>query len=258
MSSLTKNRPKAKHLQRVTLITGGLGLDSTIAFPYPKTVGLKRRIGPGQRAYAVWLDRRRTPARFLSYWERNVVKDAAFDGGLTRVDKKMSCGGYASWSLYWGKHFRGKTADVQWRRLHKHQRMNHFPGTWSIGRKDRLARTIQKQKRRHASAYSFLPECWILPSDKGSFKRELAGATHKNLWIARPDSAEHIFRLIAAQHISQLYGIGAHSFVALLSCSCCYDRSSRARAVAGAASASSTASRRTASSRTSRASCSAT
>ena len=118
-ASLTKKRPKAKHLQRVTLITGGLGLDSTVAFPYPKTVGMKRRLGPGQRAHAVWLDRRRTPARFLSYWERNVVKDAAFDGGLTRVDKKMSCGGYASWSLYWGKHFRGKTADLQWRRLHR-------------------------------------------------------------------------------------------------------------------------------------------
>ena len=37
------------------------------------------------------------------------------------------------------------------------RQVNHFPGSWCIGRKDRLARTIQKFRRTHNAAFNIHP-----------------------------------------------------------------------------------------------------
>ena len=45
-------------------------------------------------------------------------------------------------------------------------KVNHFPGSWCIGRKDRLARTLLGFKRRLGRVYDFHPEVYHLPSER--------------------------------------------------------------------------------------------
>jgi len=69
--------------------------------------------------------------------------------------------------------------------LHDYQKVNHFPGTHEITRKDLLARTLGSMRERHGvAAYDFLPTTFVLPAD-----RELATtamARERSTWIVKP------------------------------------------------------------------------
>ncbi|KAK5975121.1 hypothetical protein GCK32_018923 [Trichostrongylus colubriformis] len=45
---------------------------------------------------------------------------------------------------YWGRHLKSS----QYRALKPYQKVNHYPGAFHIGRKDRLWMHIEKQQRR--------------------------------------------------------------------------------------------------------------
>lgn len=45
--------------------------------------------------------------------------------------------------------------------------MNHFPGTWELGRKDHLYKHLAAARRRHPLHYDFLPGVFLLPEDHG-------------------------------------------------------------------------------------------
>lgn len=55
-------------------------------------------------------------------------------------------------------------------RLKPWQRINHFPGTGQITRKDNLARNINRMQRMCPSDFKFAPRSWILPAEMGSFR----------------------------------------------------------------------------------------
>ena len=71
---------------------------------------------------------------------------------------------------YWGRHLNTS----QFRKLMPYQRVNHFPGTWGIGRKDRLARNMQRMKRDHGEEFNVIAESYIMPADKGRLKAEFS------------------------------------------------------------------------------------
>ena len=53
--------------------------------------------------------------------------------------------------------------------------MNHFPGSWALGRKDGLARILGDQQRRlGGTEYSFAPRTFTLPHDRAILERALA------------------------------------------------------------------------------------
>ena len=66
-------------------------------------------------------------------------------------------------------------------------KLNHFPGSFQIGRKDRLCRNLY-----HAQAvfgkneYNFVPMTFVLPSDYALLKNEFENKNHK--WIIKPVS----------------------------------------------------------------------
>lgn len=63
--------------------------------------------------------------------------------------------------------------------------VNHFPGTWAIGRKDRLARSMGKMYRNFGEDYDVIPRTYLLPGDRGALKRELS-QNPRCMWILKP------------------------------------------------------------------------
>ena len=125
-------------------------------------------------------------------WERNCVKGAFHRAGLRR---KLSG---KVWSACWTKHL----SPLGFAAVVPKQKVNHFPGSWCLGRKDRLIRTIgamarskssqqqqsaqqQKQQQqqyvlnsgggndvgKQTAAFDFVPDGWILPHDYEAFMR---------------------------------------------------------------------------------------
>jgi tubulin polyglutamylase TTLL4 len=86
---------------------------------------------------------------------------------------------------YWGKHMKREA----FAGMGVYQKVNHFPGTFEIGRKDRLYRNLSRMKRHHPSVdFSFFPQTWILPYDYEDLKRDFA-ARPGTLIVKPPASA---------------------------------------------------------------------
>ena len=67
-----------------------------------------------------------------------------------------------TYNVFWGHHLK----EAQLQRLHPHQYVNHFPGSYQLGRKDYLWKNISKQARAHGQAYDFCAKSYVLPRDR--------------------------------------------------------------------------------------------
>lgn len=124
------------------------------------------------------------------YWERNCVKQAFAAAGFNRrnvplkkdpsitkggkgwLNHKADVGkmfGGSNVRVYFGKHLEPESA---YRKLHPLHRINTFPGSWVLGRKDRLARRLSEMQRLHGAAYKYSPEPYLMPRDYARFGRE--------------------------------------------------------------------------------------
>jgi len=143
------------------------GRPPTVHFEYPPELEMKRKTDSFISNIPV------ETLRYKLYWERNCVKNCFARAGFKRT--KTSC-----WNISWFKH----PSPDQYRRLHPCQKVNHFPGSWVIGRKDRLLRLTSMMRRRHGSAYSFVPEGFILPNETEAFRK--ITSKQKGIWIMKP------------------------------------------------------------------------
>ncbi|CAN0447221.1 unnamed protein product, partial [Discosporangium mesarthrocarpum] len=124
----------------------------TVFFEYPKELGITRI---DNKYFTQPLGGRKL--LFKSHWERNSVKNAFLRAGFTRTRS------ISTWTASWGKH----PTHEGFRSLNRFQKVNHFPGSWCIGRKDCLMRTLAKHRRELISSLlSFSPEGFILPADR--------------------------------------------------------------------------------------------
>lgn len=53
------------------------------------------------------------------------------------------------------------------------RQVNHFPDTWCIGRKDRLARAVTRKQRQHPTQFDFMAKSYVLPYDAEELSRDL-------------------------------------------------------------------------------------
>lgn len=169
------------------------GIPATVFVEYPPELSVRRMdhsiIEPlGQRKLG-----------YKSYWERICIKNAHCRAGFQKSDK--------FWTSLWSKHQNAE----QMRELNCLQKINHFPASWCIGRKDRLTRTLNMMKRVHGAngnLFDIHPETFILPGEKDSLGRLIkseisaaANATHRiksfnsttaamsaqgGMWIVKP------------------------------------------------------------------------
>ena len=73
-----------------------------------------------------------------------------------------------TYNIFWGHHLK----EHQLQRLHPAQCVNHFPGSYTLGRKDYLWRNISKQARQHPAAYDFCAKSFILPRDRKKLEKD--------------------------------------------------------------------------------------
>ena len=71
------------------------------------------------------------------------------------------------------------------RSLSKHQKFNHFPCTYQLGRKDNLFKHFKYFKKLVPDLFNYIPSSYILPMDIDIFESELK-KNKKSVWIVKP------------------------------------------------------------------------
>ncbi len=73
------------------------------------------------------------------------------------------------WNVLW-THTQGKTYFYE--RLNPYQKINHFPNSTELTRKDRLAVNIKKMQDKYSKTYfNFIPETFVLPDQYNDFEQ---------------------------------------------------------------------------------------
>ncbi|KAJ1461445.1 tubulin-tyrosine ligase family-domain-containing protein [Pelagophyceae sp. CCMP2097] len=237
-SSPKGDAPKEGRMIKVAPSLWGAKRPTTIYFAYPPDVRVSRK-GPGPAKEA--LGGRKL--LFRTTWERNCVKNAFALAGFKRVrdgtelsaakaaaaaaagglvaDIAGAIGGLLGfgeeaeleakvpkiptalpWCASWTKHPSPEIYATQ----NRFQKVNHFPGSWALGRKDRLQRTLQRARKRGAKAaqaFQFVPEGYNLPQELKAM--EGRAKIEKNaVWIVKPpaSSCGRGIRLVSSRDVA--------------------------------------------------------
>jgi len=119
--------------------------NSTLRFVYGDEVQLSV---PPKMPKLTWKNSTMTP---------RVVRKILANSHIDLVDSGRG------WIGYFGKHLKGQN----YRKMRQGQKVNHFPGCFVLGRKDRLWRTISRYIAKFGhSEFGFIPTTYILPRDR--------------------------------------------------------------------------------------------
>lgn len=89
------------------------------------------------------------------------------------------------WEGQWGKHMKSTMFRAS---MKDFQKLNHIPGTFQVGRKDRLWRNLHRFMTKFGKdEFGFLPRTFILPGETKQLKSAWDSAEGKNVpWIVKP------------------------------------------------------------------------
>ncbi|XP_001363239.2 tubulin monoglutamylase TTLL4 isoform X1 [Monodelphis domestica] len=89
------------------------------------------------------------------------------------------------WLGCWGHHMKSPS----FKTIREHQKLNHFPGSFQIGRKDRLWRNLSRMQSRFGKKeFSFFPQSFILPQD-AKLLRKAWESSSRQKWIVKPPAS---------------------------------------------------------------------
>jgi len=107
-----------------------------------------------------------------------IVKRCASNSGFRLMRKNCT-----DWTCTWGRHMKSP----MFKEIKESQKVNHFPGTFSIGRKDRLWKNYHKLMLKHGkSEFGFLPRTFCLPADTKLLRKVWERKGGKGRWIVKP------------------------------------------------------------------------
>lgn len=90
------------------------------------------------------------------------------------------------WCGIWGKHMKS----VCFKTVKESQKVNHFPGTFQVGRKDRLWRSLSRMMIKHGrKEFGFAPRTYVLPQDFRCFRQVWEKTGGKEKWIVKPPAS---------------------------------------------------------------------
>lgn len=123
-----------------------------------------------------------------------IVKETLNDNGMQQTR------GGQDWIVMWsGPRMREK----MYHGLHELQRVNHFPGSTELTRKDRLCVHFNKMARRFGSnAFNFVPETYVLPRQIDEFLNQYENT--KNIWIVKPHASSQGRGIFLLRDLDQL------------------------------------------------------
>jgi tubulin polyglutamylase TTLL4 len=71
-------------------------------------------------------------------------------------------------------------------KLKKHQKYNHFPKTFQLGRKDNLWKNYLKLNKTFSNDYNYMPLTFLIPNNYNEFKQIYK---QNNYWIVKPKNS---------------------------------------------------------------------
>ena len=86
------------------------------------------------------------------------------------------------WNVMWT----GVTRNDYLQNAAKYQKINHFPQSFQIGRKDLMWKNIVRMKRQFAEVYNFCPKTYVLPDDFRSLITDREVDNYKHMYIMKP------------------------------------------------------------------------
>ncbi|CDW86808.1 tubulin-tyrosine ligase family protein [Stylonychia lemnae] len=91
----------------------------------------------------------------------------------------------SKWNVTWT----GITKPELLREMFRYQRVNHFPQSFHLGRKDLMWKNIYKMKRQYQSDYDICPQTYLLPDDYKKLVADREAEGNKNLYILKPNAS---------------------------------------------------------------------
>ncbi|XP_034430522.1 tubulin polyglutamylase TTLL4 isoform X2 [Hippoglossus hippoglossus] len=123
--------------------------------------------------------------RRLLKWKMSTVTPNVVRHTIARSHFKVTKKSH-DWLGCWGHHMKSPG----FKALGEHQKLNHFPGTFQIGRKDRLWRNLSKMKARFGKQeFSFFPRTFILPQDIKQLRKAWEDGVSRQKWIIKPPAS---------------------------------------------------------------------
>ena len=68
-------------------------------------------------------------------------------------------------------------------RMKQYQKINHFPGMYSLAQKNQLGRNLMKMRKAFPTYFEFFPQTWVLPAEFGEFKAQFNKKGNKTFII---------------------------------------------------------------------------
>lgn len=88
------------------------------------------------------------------------------------------------WNGTWGKHIKCFTfAEIK-----SFQKVNHFPGSFHLGRKDKLWQNVRRLWRQGGQV-PLIPETFLLPQDLGALREAWCREGSSHCWIVKPPAS---------------------------------------------------------------------
>lgn len=90
------------------------------------------------------------------------------------------------WDITWSDCY---ISDDFIRKLLPHQKVNHFPGSYLLCKKNFLASHLLKLQQILPNDYNFFPKTWILPFSFNSLNDYAEESGYKKVFIAKPEAS---------------------------------------------------------------------
>ncbi|XP_051998735.1 tubulin polyglutamylase TTLL4 [Xyrauchen texanus] len=128
-------------------------------------------LSPEQRKLLKWKITTVTP---------NIVKNTIFRSHFKATKKSHD------WLGCWGHHMKSPG----FKTIREYQKLNHFPGSFQIGRKDRMWRNLSKMQAHFGKReFGFFPRSFILPQDIKLLRKAWEEGGSKQKWIVKPPAS---------------------------------------------------------------------
>ncbi|XP_040924828.1 tubulin polyglutamylase TTLL4 isoform X2 [Betta splendens] len=123
--------------------------------------------------------------RRLLKWKMSTVTPNVVKHTIGRSHFKVTKKSH-DWLGCWGHHMKS----LCFKAIGEHQKLNHFPGTFQIGRKDRLWRNLSKMQVRFGKReFNFFPRTFILPQDIKLLRKAWEDGGSRQKWIIKPPAS---------------------------------------------------------------------
>lgn len=123
--------------------------------------------------------------RKLLKWKMSPITPIVVRSTVARSGFKPSKKNY-DWIGYFGKHMKASG----FRSLKEYQKINHFPGSFQLGRKDRLWRNLSRMQAKFGKKeFGFVPQSYILPWDRKLLKTAFEEGGSKQKYIMKPPAS---------------------------------------------------------------------